>query len=102
MEDYFEVDHTSILFKHKGRSIWFTLVVDVFRIKYVGKEHIDNLLCILNKHCDMEIDYNGKLYWGITRDWNYQEGYVGMSMPRDVHKILEIQAKKLQLPTLSI
>ena len=36
-EDYFEVDHTPGLFKHKWRPIWFTLVVDDFGIKYVGE-----------------------------------------------------------------
>ena len=65
-EDYFEVDHTSGLFKHNCRPIWFTLVVDDFGIKYVGEEHQDNLLNILNKYYEMETNYNGELYCGIN------------------------------------
>ena len=49
-KDYFEVDHTPGLFKHKWRPIWFTLVLDNFGIKYVGEEHRDHLLNILNKY----------------------------------------------------
>ena len=87
-EDYFEVDHTSGLFKHKWRPIWFTLVVDNFGIKYIGEEHRDHLLGVLNKYYNMETDYNGTLYYGITLKWNYEKGYVGMSMPNYVHKNL--------------
>jgi hypothetical protein len=34
---YFEVPHTPGLFKHTSRPVQFTLVVDDFGIKYVGK-----------------------------------------------------------------
>ena len=47
--DYFEVPHTPGLFWHKTWPIWFTLVVDDFGIKYVGKEHADYLLGILKE-----------------------------------------------------
>ena len=35
--DYFEVPHTPGLFRPKTRPVWFTLVVDGFGIKYMGK-----------------------------------------------------------------
>ena len=73
-EDYFEVDHTPGLFKHRWRPIWFALVVNNFGIKYVGEEHQDHLLNILNKYYEMETDYNGELYCGITLKWNYEKG----------------------------
>ncbi|KAL7477007.1 hypothetical protein ACHAW6_002827 [Cyclotella cf. meneghiniana] len=38
---YYEVAHTPGLWKHISRPISFTLVVDDFGIKYVGKEHAD-------------------------------------------------------------
>ena len=37
---YYEVTHTPGLWKHKTRPIQFTLVVDDFGVKYVGKEHV--------------------------------------------------------------
>ena len=45
--DFFEVPHTPGLFTHKTRPIWFTLCVDDFGVKYVGKEHADYLMSIL-------------------------------------------------------
>ena len=47
--DYYEVDHTPGLFTHKTRPIWFTLVVDDFGVKYVGKQHAEHLMSILKK-----------------------------------------------------
>ena len=36
---YYEVEHTPGLWRHKRRPILFSLIVDDFGIKYVGKEH---------------------------------------------------------------
>ena len=41
--DYFEVKHTPGLFKHETRPIWFTLTVDDFGVKYIGKEHAEHV-----------------------------------------------------------
>ena len=35
---YFELPHTPGLWRHATRPVWFTLVVDDFGIKYVGKK----------------------------------------------------------------
>ena len=86
--DYYEVDHTPGLFTHKTRPIWFTLVVDDFGVKYVGKQHAEHLMSILKKHYDMEEDWKGELYCGITLKWNYAEGYVDIAMPNYVQKQL--------------
>jgi hypothetical protein len=36
--------------KHKWQPISFTLVVDNFGVKYIGKEHVTHLISILKKH----------------------------------------------------
>ena len=36
----------------------------------------------------MEIDWKGKLYCGISLDWQYDAKYVNISMPNYVHKQL--------------
>jgi hypothetical protein len=36
--------------KHEWRPISFTLVVDGFGVKYIGKEHVLHLLKILKEH----------------------------------------------------
>ena len=83
---YHEVPHTPGLFRHEWRPIWFTLVVDEFGIKYIGKRHADHLLNVLKKHYDMETDWDGSLYCGITLKWNYKDKYVDISMPNYVKK----------------
>ena len=85
---YYEVPHTPGLFRHVTRPIWFTLVVDDFGIKYVGKQHIDHLLSALRQEYKIEVDWEGKLYCGITLDWNYDEGWVDSSMPDYIPKQL--------------
>ena len=59
--DYYEVDHTPGRFTHKTRPLWFTLVVDDFGVKYVGKQHAEHLMSILKQHYDMEEDWKGEL-----------------------------------------
>ncbi len=78
---YREVAHTPGLFKHDTRPICFTLVVDDFGIKYVGKEHLDHLLKILEGYYEIEVDWQGALYCGIQLDWHYDKRYVDISMP---------------------
>ena len=37
---YFEQPHTPGLWKQVSRPVWFNLCVDDFRIKYIGREHL--------------------------------------------------------------
>ena len=85
---YHEAEHTPGLFYHETRPIWFTLVVDDFGVKYVGKRHAEHLMKVLSEFYEMEEDWQGKLYCGITLDWNYEKGYVNLSMPNYVSKQL--------------
>ncbi len=41
---YYKCNNTPGLWKHERRPISFTLVVDNFGVKYVGKEHVDHLI----------------------------------------------------------
>jgi hypothetical protein len=38
------------LWKHDIMPIQFTLVVDDFRVKHVGKEHVQHLMKVLKQH----------------------------------------------------
>jgi hypothetical protein len=49
------------LWKHDTRPIQFTLVVDDFGIKYVGKEHAQHLKNPLKEHYKLTCDWTGKL-----------------------------------------
>ena len=85
---YFEVTHTPGLWKHVSRPIQFTLVVDDFGIKYVGEEHFKHLINALREHYDVTIDKEGKLYCGITLEWDYDKRTLDISMPGYVKKQL--------------
>ena len=49
----------------------FSLIVDEFGVKYVGKRHADHLASVLRKYHDITIDWEGEKYTGIDLKWNY-------------------------------
>ena len=57
-DGYYEVAHTSGLWRHSTRTIQFSLVVDDFCVKYVGKQHVENLVHCLKKN-----------YTKVSEDW---------------------------------
>ena len=84
---YYGVQHTPRLFKHQWRPIAFTLVVDNFGMKYVGKEYTDHLINILeSEYTKIEVDWTESLYYDITLKWNYAMKLVDHSMPGYVMK----------------
>ena len=85
---YYKVAHTSGLWKHISRPVSFTLVVDDFGIKYVGKEHTDHLLNALRQDYTLDIDWTGTLYCGISLHWDYDNKTVDISMPGYIKKVL--------------
>ena len=64
--EYYEVDLISGLFTPKTRPIWFTLVVDDFGVKYIGKQHVEHLMRVLKGYYEIGEDWGGELYWGIN------------------------------------
>eukprot|EP00804_Cyclotella_cryptica_P004433 CCRYP_006852-RB/>CCRYP_006852-RB protein AED:0.14 eAED:0.09 QI:0/-1/0/1/-1/1/1/0/489 len=86
-DGYFELPHTPGLFKHISRPVQFSLVVDDFGIKYIGQQHLEHLIASIKRHYDVTIDHTGSLYCGITH-WQYNKGYLDISMPGYVHKQL--------------
>jgi len=85
---YYEVTNTPGLWKHVSRPIAFTLVVDDFGVKYVGKKHADHLVNALKKNYNISEDWTGSLYCGITLDWNYTQRTLDISMPGYIKKQL--------------
>ena len=59
---YYQCRHTLRLWKHKWRPILFSLVVDDFGIKYVGKKHADHLITAIEENYNFAKDWAGKLY----------------------------------------
>jgi hypothetical protein len=79
---YFQSKLVPRLWKHKTRPIQFTLVVDDFGVKYVGKEHTDHL------HYKVTADWKGERYVSIHLKWDYIKQRVHLYMPGYVQKAL--------------
>ena len=86
---YYEVPHTPGLWKHVARPIQFSLVVDDFGVKYVGRENAEHLINNLQKDFSLSEDWDGALYCGITLQWDYKNRDLFISMPGYVEKTLK-------------
>ena len=69
------------LWKHESRLITFSLVVDDFGVKYVGKKHSNHLLASLHQLYTVTQNWTGSLFSGMILEWNYIEKCVHFSMP---------------------
>jgi hypothetical protein len=85
---YHPVEHKHSLWRHITRPITFTLVVDNFGVKYVGKEHADHLLHALKQHYEVTEDWEGKLYCGVSLKWYYENRTVALSMSGYIENVL--------------
>ena len=81
LHGYRQSTMTPGFWKHDTRPISFSLIVDDFGVKYVGKEHADHLISVLKEHYTVDEDWEGKKYCGITLDWDYVNREVHLSMP---------------------
>ena len=59
---------TAGLWTHKWCPICFLLVVDDFGVKYVGQEHADHLIVVLEETYKIEVDTKRDKYVGISLD----------------------------------
>jgi hypothetical protein len=63
---YYPARHTPGLWLHKTRPISFTLVVDDFAVKYVGKQHAEHLRNALLRTYELTTDWTATVYSGMT------------------------------------
>jgi hypothetical protein len=86
---YYPVPNTNGIWRHKTRSIRFCLCVDDFGIKYFDKNDVHHLLQNLGTHYKYTIDWKGDHYCGFNINWNYEAGYVDISIQHYIKKLLE-------------
>ena len=96
-DGYVQSKRTPGLFQHNTKPIAFTLVVDDFGVKHVGRQHAEHLEQTLRKHYRITTDWEGALYCGITLKWDYEKGTVELSMPGHIDRALQ----RFQHPTPS-
>ena len=54
--EYHQRNKTPGFWEHDTRPISFTLIVDDFGVKYVGKENTDHLINVLEEHYEVAED----------------------------------------------
>jgi hypothetical protein len=81
---YYPARHTPGIWLHKTRPISFTLVVDDFALKYVGKQHAEHLRNALLKTYELTTDWTATVYSGMTLKWDCRKRTCDISMPGHV------------------
>ena len=76
------------MWQHTTRRTKFCLCVDDFGIKYYTKEDAHHLLQAIGQHYKYTTDWKGNNYCGLTFNWQYDSGYVDVSMPDYIEKAL--------------
>jgi hypothetical protein len=79
-DGYRPTTHTHGLWTHDTRPLSFSLVVDDFGVKYVGREYAAHLMACIKKKYNILSDWNGTAYCGLTLDWNYKYHTVDLSL----------------------
>ena len=92
---YYQCRHTPGLWRHKWIPILFSLVVDDFGIKYVGKKHAYHLIAAIEENYEFSANWGGTVYCGIIINWDYANRTVDLSMTNYISSMLH----KYQHPT---
>ena len=69
-EGYYEALTSPGLWRHKWRPIQYCLLVDGFRVEYVGLEHFNHLLNLLSKYHGGQCNMAGDKFAGINIKWD--------------------------------
>jgi hypothetical protein len=69
---YYPDRHTPGIWLHTIRPIAFSLIVDDFAVKYVGKHHADHLRDSLLQSYEITTNWEGKVYSGMSLKWDYK------------------------------
>jgi hypothetical protein len=80
-DGYQPTQHTHGLWKHDTRPVSFSLVVDDFGVKYVGREHAEHLMTCIKKSYDISSNWEGSAYCGLTLECDYNNKTMDLSMP---------------------
>jgi hypothetical protein len=67
---YYPARHTPGLWLHITQPIYFTLVVDDFAVKYVGRQHAEHLRNALLRTYELTTDWTATVYSGMNLKWD--------------------------------
>jgi hypothetical protein len=69
LDGYRPTKHTHGLWKHETRPVWFSLVVDDFDIKYIGRDNAEQLMTSIRKNYAISSNWTGSAYCTLKLDW---------------------------------
>ena len=101
---YVPCRYTPGLFTHASRKTSFALCVDDFGVKYTDKADAQHLLTCLEKLYKCTTYWEGKLYLGMTLNWNYSDIWMEKSMPGYIDKVwtsfygANVAPKRVEVP----
>jgi hypothetical protein len=87
-DGYRPIQHTHGLWKHDNRPVSFSLLVDDFGVKYVGRENAEHLMACIKNNYDISSDWKGSAYCSLTLEWEYKNKTVDLSMPGYINAAL--------------
>jgi hypothetical protein len=85
---YYLAHHIPGIWLHKTRPIAFSLIVEKFAVKYVGKQHADHLRNGLLKSYELTTEWAAKVYSGMSLKWDYKNRTCDISMHGYVSNVL--------------
>jgi hypothetical protein len=85
---YYLARHMPGLWLHKTRQITFSLIVDDFDVKYMGKQHAGHLINALLQSYELTTDWAAKVYSSMSLNWDYKNRTCDISMPAYVSNVL--------------
>jgi hypothetical protein len=77
------------LWTHEWHPITFSLIIDAFRVKYIGEEYAQHLIQVVQKYYSCMFKKEGERYCRLTIKWNYAGKKVYLLMPSYVEKGLK-------------
>jgi hypothetical protein len=85
---YYRARHTPGMWLHKIPPISFTLVVDDFVVKHVGRQHAEHLRNALLRTYALKTEWTSTVYSGMTLKLDYNKRTCEISMPGYVSNVL--------------
>ena len=64
------------------------MCVHDFEVKYFDTDDVEHLLDTVKQKYEVKVDWTGRNFLGYTLDWNYEQGFIDLSMPKYVPKML--------------
>ena len=81
--------YKTILRCHENKNTSFTICVGEFRIDHLSTDNSPYLVNTVTDHCRVTVYWEDELYFGLNLNWNYDKGYINVSMKDYVQQYLQ-------------